>query len=977
MIRTEKTEVGTDIVISGFEQGTQPSPHKGTANIQNANISTEMGEVINSFSRTQNTMTSSATGTGSLTFVDSSHVGLTIAGSNNLFKGNWITVSASSNTSQLPNGTYYVNPSTGANFQLSSYYNTLDISGGLPVTASYLLVGGGGGGGNGFSGDSGGGGGGAGQVTTGTASLNVGTYTVTVDPGGAAVTDGGTTSAFSATAAGGHHGLTGSSGFGNTGGASGSGKTGGGFTGFGGGGGAGDSVNGTNASGNNGGVGGNGTSNSITGSAITYAGGGGGASVGTSTGASGGSGGGGTGGGNSIVATAGTANTGSGGGAGSGGVSTVPGAAGGSGIVVVSFPTGSLIGVTGGTITFTDTNEVHTFTSSGTLTVPAQPTATNPLTGFTTGLTATIQLVALMGKPIATTTQPETYFLNGVPYNRYYVLDNQNLVWVYDTQNEITYSASDNVNWFLPDYQTGYTNVASGIAVISGFLIVTTDTGIVAKSTTTLGQTNAQTTTWAVLSDSNRWAGSGQSTSINHFCLTTHTDQLYITDASYIVGIFPDAALASPGLSTTQNVQSQASWTLTNATEGLMSVVNGTTTTSDDSKRVPAVFFTVNGGILPASMTAGTVYYISTLSDNIHFQVFAASTGGSALDIEAGAFGPQYFNTFYPIASASASTGGTPTYTFTNPQVALPVFEIAQCMAEIGTTVLIGCVSNIVYPWNQTATQATTQIPLPEANTVQMITVNQMAYIFAGNKGNIYITDGSVASLVSTVPDYCAGVPGTPSTYVEPVFIWGGGGYVRGRVYFSIFDQTATKAGNCGGIWSFTPTQNFYIGQDVGIALRLENQSSYGTYNGYAPLIIPKIKQTVASPQYFSAWQSTLSSPLYGIDTTGTGTSSTSVAVVETDLIPTGTMLSKRTFAQIEYKLSSPLPSGATVALNYRVDATSAWQSCGTLDADTSLLSGYYPVNFQVTQWLQLQAILTPTTISPGGFIRLFELRVR
>jgi hypothetical protein len=36
-----------DIVIEGWENGISPSPHKGLANLQNVNISTETGEATN------------------------------------------------------------------------------------------------------------------------------------------------------------------------------------------------------------------------------------------------------------------------------------------------------------------------------------------------------------------------------------------------------------------------------------------------------------------------------------------------------------------------------------------------------------------------------------------------------------------------------------------------------------------------------------------------------------------------------------------------------------------------------------------------------------------------------------------------------------------------------------------------------------------------------------------------------------------
>lgn len=960
-----------DIVVNGFSQGIAPSPHKGIANIQNANLSTETGEVINSFVRVQDTMTSSATGTGTLAFVDSSHVALNIAGSNNLFKGNWISVTNSSNTAELPNGTYYVSPSTGANFQLSQYYNTLLNAGG---NATYLIVGGGGGGGGGDASPAiAGSGGGAGQVKAGTAALTVGTFPVTIGTGGAGGTlnnsgsAGNSSSALSVTAAAGQGGNQGGSSP-NKGGTSGSGETGGtgGTSGSqGGGGGGGDSAIGGNFSTTSGGAGGAGTANTITGSSVTYGGGGGGAGEAGGAIGIGGTGGGGAGANNSAAAVPGAANTGGGGGGGTNAVNT-SGASGGSGIVIIAFPTGAYFGVTGGVITYTDTMEVHTFTSSGSLIVPAQPSA-SPLTGFTTGLTATIQLVANMGKPIASAT--ETYLSNGVVYNRYYVLDNQNLVWVYDTKNETLYSSSDNVSWFLPDYQTNWCIAASGIAVISGFLVVAAATGIYGKSVSLLGNTNSQATTWTQFHDIQGWNGSSNNINIPHFCYVGHQGSLYITDAVYIAEVFPDSTLAASGV-TNSNIQTFCSWTVgANQFTGNFSIISGTSPETADSLRLPVVFFTENGGALPSSISAGTVYYIQSTPST--FQVFSAASGGSALDIEAGAYGPQYFNSFYPIATNSAFDGSTPTFDFTNQRLGLPTFEIAQCMTEVGNNILIGCLGNTIYPWNQQDPTPSSLIFLPESNVVSILTVNQMAYILAGNKGNVYITDGSVASLVTTVPDYASGVPGNPLSYIEPYFIWGTTMYLRGRIYFSIFDQTATKAGNCGGIWSFVPTQNFYIGQDVGIQLHLENQNSYGTYNGAATVLIPKVNQQAIAPQYFSGWYSSLSSPTYGIDATGTAPGTPTI--LEIDIIPTGTMLDKKSFSQIEFKLATPLLTADSVTFNYRKNLTSVWTSCGTVQLQNDKLSGYVNANFEKTQWLQLQVLLN----SGGDFIRLTEIRIR
>jgi prepilin-type N-terminal cleavage/methylation domain-containing protein len=120
-----------------------------------------------------------------------------------------------------------------------------------------------------------------------------------------------------------------------------------------------------------GGAGGIGLAYDISGTSLYYAGGGGGGVNGVGTGGTGGSGVGGNGSANSGTATAGTANRGGGGG-GAGGATIKAGGAGGSGVVVVSYPNGTLV-ASGGTVTTSGGNTIHTFTTPGSSTFTIIP----------------------------------------------------------------------------------------------------------------------------------------------------------------------------------------------------------------------------------------------------------------------------------------------------------------------------------------------------------------------------------------------------------------------------------------------------------------------------------------------------------------------------------------------------------------------------------------------------------------------------
>lgn len=137
----------------------------------------------------------------------------------------------------------------------------------------------------------------------------------------------------------------------------------------GGGGGAGGSGGGAQSS-SIAGVGGLGVVNPITGSTIGQnisgvyyiAGGGGGGVYGAGTGGVGGNGGGGAGSSSGVNGFAGLNNTGGGGG---GGPLSKSGGAGGSGVVIVRYKTSTLVGFSGGSVTYDGDYTIHTFTSDG------------------------------------------------------------------------------------------------------------------------------------------------------------------------------------------------------------------------------------------------------------------------------------------------------------------------------------------------------------------------------------------------------------------------------------------------------------------------------------------------------------------------------------------------------------------------------------------------------------------------------------
>lgn len=281
------------------------------------------------------------------------------------------------------------------------------------AVVSYLIVGPGGSGGSAF-----GGGGAAGQVLTGSDTITTGSFPVVVGTGGAGLGFGlpgnagsGPSSWNSHSAGPGNGGPAGNNASGGSN-ASFSGGAGGGFSSACCGGGAGSAGNGGASSGDNGGDGGPATTSSISGSSIAYGRGGGGCgnfAAGSPNGA--------------VQSGPSSASDGVNPGDGGGGANTFSNSgAGKDGIVILSYPTGSLLAF-GGVKSTSGGNTLHTFTpatdntfriaanytlvaSPGSMSLTgvmadfSHPLSVDPATVSISGLPATFGLV-LGGKKLA------------------------------------------------------------------------------------------------------------------------------------------------------------------------------------------------------------------------------------------------------------------------------------------------------------------------------------------------------------------------------------------------------------------------------------------------------------------------------------------------------------------------------------------------------------------------------------------------
>lgn len=311
-------------------------------------------------------------------------------------------------------------------------------------------------------------------------------------------------------------------------------------------------------------------------------------------------------------------------------------------------------------------------------------------------------------------------------------------------------------------------------------------------------------------------------------------------------------------------------------------------------------------------------------------------------------------DTFDPTDAAS--------YTLNTPAVPLPEDDRATCLAELGSQLLIGATGSNIYVWDKLSLGFNVLLNFPDTYTTAIVTVNQNAYVFAGNRGRIYITNGSSVEIYKKIPDYLTGV-------VSPYIIWRSAYSSRNQLYFGCQAETnaLTVQTTMAGVWA--------IDLDSG-ALRMITKISNSGYTGITAMITETGNRTSlqvpAGNGLIVGWTV---STTFSIDIPSSNVYTSYEAYIDTDMIPVGTFLNPLTPAQIEWKTSAPLVSGEAVRISYRKNITDSFTLINS-STTAGAISDMYQVNFQKAQWTQLRVELSSTNSSPS-YTRLTELRIR
>jgi hypothetical protein len=292
--------------------------------------------------------------------------------------------------------------------------------------------------------------------------------------------------------------------------------------------------------------------------------------------------------------------------------------------------------------------------------------------------------------------------------------------------------------------------------------------------------------------------------------------------------------------------------------------------------------------------------------------------------------------------------------------LSLPPTETAVWITELKNQLIVMTKFRL-YGWDLFSQYYSNPVPMDEQITKGINILNKL-YIWAGNKGNIYQSDGYSVARYAKMPDYLTGAT------IDPAWTVGGLMQHRQKPYF----QMTAKNGQTG---TNIVSGIFSLDLDTG-ALVMENQFSGGlnpagmTGGG---LLIDNPSLSVNYDNYYSAYGATSSVVEYN-DTT---LYSSNEAAIETDIVPIGTALQPKTYGSAEFKLDRPLQSGDSISLYARKSLSDSYTLIGT--TTTAVLSeGFQNIPFENWQWIQFKVTVSynPTATS-SSFVPIREIRIR
>ena len=320
----------------------------------------------------------------------------------------------------------------------------------------------------------------------------------------------------------------------------------------------------------------------------------------------------------------------------------------------------------------------------------------------------------------------------------------------------------------------------------------------------------------------------------------------------------------------------------------------------------------------------------------------------------------KYMSGFTPTASGVAptvtlsTTGWSLPGSYTNGAGTVTSTQLITTMVEYGRNLLVGTDAGNIYQWDRADTQLT-DVPFKfSAGRInQMITKENRIYITSGNRGNVYIGDGTnFQKMVKLKWRQRRPYTSTTSLKANAIALSPNGTLLIG----TSTETDSFPSNSMHGIHEvlLQPDKN------GNYPTCFKNTISTGNTGTSQALYIGFI--ATSNGTTYIGWQD---GTTYGFDQVGgTGGIYTS-ATAETPLYQIGTRLDQITLNHLEFKLTTPLISGQSISLQFRKNLTDTYDTARTFSYSSQGGLDIFTTSARLTNIDQLQAKITLT--SPAG----------
>ena len=272
-----------------------------------------------------------------------------------------------------------------------------------------------------------------------------------------------------------------------------------------------------------------------------------------------------------------------------------------------------------------------------------------------------------------------------------------------------------------------------------------------------------------------------------------------------------------------------------------------------------------------------------------------------------------------------------------------------------------------VYAWDYVS--ASTSSPSPVGEQIKdMTNLLNNVYVLAGQKGNIYVSNGYSAQLLFKIPDFIAGI-------IDPVWTWGSIMVHRSKLFFQTLAQKTDGTNILAGIFSLIVSPSM-LGETAS-GLVMESQNSYGLTPASgatgAGLLIDNSPSANGNDSYYSVWSNGASTG--GIDYNDTTLWQNWEPVIETDLVFLGSNLEKKSLGQMEFLLDRPMATGDSIRMSWRGSLTDSYSTPVVFTTANADLSGIKNTDLSKKQWVQFKIEFSCAS-SGSSFLPLREIRV-